>query len=151
MSAYLVEENHIEYLVDAILDPQNNMMGSTQHLAGTTDAQELGQILWDQNARSVNYRYKESESSPSFTYRGKCYEYDPLQILASIRCYAYQSCETPDFTESKAGKLVYRLQASIIGNITAGKEWGSPKPKEGCVSISSLIRKKTKKGYVICS
>jgi hypothetical protein len=141
MSAYLVTENHIEYLVDALTNPRNDMITSCNHYAGTTDPQELGQILWDENARSVNHRYKETESAPPFTYRRKCYNTDPLQVLASIRCYNYQTCETPDYDETKAGKLIHRLQSAIISRMIQGKEWGAPEPEANQIRLSCLAKR----------
>lgn len=140
MSAYLVEENHIEYLVNALTNPINGLGGSIHHIAETTNPRELGQILWDENARSVNYRYKENNPAPRFTYRGTYYEHDPLQILASIRCYSYQSCETHDYEETKAGKIINRLQSAVISRMTEGKEWGAPKPERRQIRLSSLVR-----------
>lgn len=141
MSAYLVTENHIEYLVDALTNPQNDMAGTLHHIAGTNDPQELGQILWDENCRSVNSRYEETDSAPPFTYRRKCYATDPLQVLASIRCYNYQTCKTPDFAETKAGKLVDHLQSRVISRMTAGKKWGAPEPEANQIRLSCLAKR----------
>ncbi|NBW14078.1 MAG: hypothetical protein EBR82_39385 [Caulobacteraceae bacterium] len=141
MSAYLVEENHIEYLVDALTNPQNQMAGTLRHIAETTDPQKIGQILWDENARSVNHRYNETESAPPFTYRRICYATDPLQVLASIRCYIYQTRETPDFEQSKAGRLINLLQSAVISRMTAGKKWGAPEPEANQIRLSCLVKR----------
>ena len=138
MSAWVVERNHIEYLVSEITNPQNETINYAEHLLGTRDPSKIGQELWNENYRSVNYRYGRKDEAPVFRYLGKCYEHDPLQVLKSISCLNYQSCEHPEWKDSKAHDLLRYLGRSITGNLSAGKEWGAPEPIGKAVRLSRL-------------
>ncbi len=52
MSAWIVSQNHIRLLVEA-LHKYEVINGATQGI--TTDT--LGQMLWPENVKSVNHRY----------------------------------------------------------------------------------------------
>ena len=139
MSAYVVEENHIEYLVSEMCKPRTGIKDYFEHDLGVTTPQEVGQLLWDENYRSVNYRYGENDSAPKFTYRRKCYDFDPLQVLKSISCYEYQTCEHPEWSASKVKKLLSRLESRMINILTDEKTWGAPEPLGKAVRLSMAV------------
>ncbi len=71
-------------------------------------AGRVGAMLWDQNMRSVNFRYAEAELEKPYLFaeiewvgapgRG----IDPLVVLKAISGYEYQACETPDWRWTEA-------------------------------------------------
>jgi hypothetical protein len=129
MSAYLADQNHIEYLASGIDIGRNNLRAyASKWIEEGEDIDALGQMLYDENQRSVNYRYKDSEESPAFASMGRRYNYDPLQMLNSIACYEYQSCEHPEWEQSKAKNYCNHLRSHIIHLMTGGKKWGAPEP-----------------------
>jgi len=140
MSAWVVERNHIEYLVGEIINPQNETINYAEYLLDTKDPSKIGQELWNENYRSVNYRYNQNDEAPAFRYLGKCYEHDPLQVLKSIACLEYQSCEHPQWKESKACELLRYLKGCITSKLSEGKEWGAPEPIKKAVRLSSFVK-----------
>ena len=115
MSCFMVEREHVEYMLKAAQALSRAQVawyhGGQWHYmpAGDSDrANEIGQMLWDENLRSVLYRYPDCASD---NVPGKCGEvYDnfymdgalgwhsfrPVQVLKAVACYEYQACECPD-------------------------------------------------------
>jgi hypothetical protein len=79
----------------------------------------LGQTLLDETVDSVRYRYHDDpEMIPEWSL--KPYEYeDPgirltcLEFLQALSCYAYQSCEHPDWEYSSAKDIVERTSFRV--------------------------------------
>jgi hypothetical protein len=94
MSAWIVSKKHIDLLVT--LAAQYELMD------GKTE-QQFGQILWDENYRSVNSRYDDNESPRQYEFTP--YPVETLSTIAQIkqaRCYIYQTCETDDYAQTVA-------------------------------------------------
>ncbi len=143
MSAYLVDENHINYLVGAALsrriggihgfyvyhDTENNEPVKLTE----ENAREIGQRLWTENYHSVSYRY-DPDTWPTPLFSGlKCVlEYDPVQVLKSIHCYEYQTCEHSEWELSFAHKFCVTLSKAAINSLTGfdDAEWGAPPSTE---------------------
>jgi len=92
----------------------------------------LGEVLWRENVRSVKARYRGSEDLPGpidqswregygkhvqapfpteLPTRGR------IRLLAALRCYDYQSCETSDYHETEAHAVVEALREAIISEL----------------------------------
>ena len=114
MSAFLVDEIHINLIVTAAIDlglvanlpPANDGVTITE-----ANAEAFGRMLWAENARSVAYRYPLDDNSELNAevagYRFK--RYPPLTPHAAakiIAAYNYQACETPDYDETPAAYAV---------------------------------------------
>ena len=115
MSAFVVDRNHIRYLLAAALAMAHrdfrwwydgNWKELTDH-----NASEIGQMLWDECRTSVAYRYGESQDLPgpineSFVYRhvriGGAWRPVIVEVFKAIDCYEYQSCEHPGWAASSA-------------------------------------------------
>lgn len=141
MSAFLVSENHIRFLVAAMrdhrvgeyvkmLNPYDAPGEQTDIYASHVTDTDLGQMLWDENAASVNYRYTEADSAPTFTMKRTMDTLANVQkagyIFKAIACYEYQSCEHPGWSDSIAKQLCDALR-SKAETITPGYEsapWG---------------------------
>lgn len=98
MSAWIVHENHINAMVWFAID--NDLIGNE-----TPD--KFGQMLWDENYKSVNARYNEKDKAPKFEY------HPPVKVPASpeayaaiFGCYDYQTCEHDGYKKSRAFKFV---------------------------------------------
>lgn len=82
---------------------------------------DVGQMLYDENFKSVGYRYDNDET---MTGQHETYEYDPVQPLTAeqvafaCRGYIYQSCEHPEFYKSNAYAYVMALIASMADAMT---------------------------------
>jgi hypothetical protein len=157
MSAYMVERNHIRYLLDAAMSPcvhghydhaHRWFHNGTWHELGFGDferAAQVGQMLWDENRKSTHARYPDTiedfSNAPgpceeSFLYdqhrAASHYEvYDLAQVLKSCDCFEYQACEHDGWKESEAHAFIMALR-SAAWHALPGYEnavWGAPKPR----------------------
>ena len=105
---------------------------------------EIGQMLWDENIASVEYRYSDSrhevlpgpanESGYVYFHEDTTvgYRWNPAQILKATDCYEYQSCEHPGWWSSSAKAFIDVLR-KLAWTRVAGYEdaqWGHPVAKE---------------------
>jgi len=145
MSAYLVPKSHITYLVEAgcrlpgLSDTLvwffnvNRETGESEwgELSGRdrAAANRVGQMLTDENQRSVNYRSEETDAPEAYAHECPVGEIDPVSVLAACNCYRYQACEHPGYDTSEAEAFVRALEAAA-GRVLikrAGCSWGAPK------------------------
>ena len=161
MSAYVVDLNHINYLINAALEVgegyqtfsfyHKDTSGILQHYELTTDsASEYGQMLLDENIRSVSHRYGNDDGIPEqlpgpidqtevYIYNWNHYDgYRPVQVFKAIRCLNYQSCEHNSWEDSQAFAFLDALTIATISRIQGydSAEWGSPEPNR---SIKRLL------------
>lgn len=119
MSAYVVDLNHIAYLVQAAKLPDSQA------------EQQAGQMLWNENVKSVRYRYPThqigAEVYPATTPRFS--RFDPVQVIKACECYAHQSCEPPEWEESDAYAFVEGLIRDVCACLPGYDKaiWGAPK------------------------
>jgi hypothetical protein len=129
MSAYMVDDAHIDALIDIAkqYDREYRGLGRSQlswhfgnpgrsrSLANQTETQ-IGQMLLAENARSVGYRYREVQDPAALTYiyRPTNRDYAPSQALMAIRGYEYQSCETPNWERSEAFAFCRALFRRVV-------------------------------------
>lgn len=148
MSAYIVSENHIIYLVAAALSRRINQGSHGKFTWWNKEPKEISHYdresaaafaseLWQENVKSVNHRYPKDQADLSlFTITPNklddmlsAWDFEPVQVLKAISCLAYQSCEHPEWETSNAHAFLEGLKnaaiASLIGYSDAA--WGSPK------------------------
>jgi hypothetical protein len=144
MSAWTVSKVHIDVLVRGLIE-NGGYEHRGAHVPVTVDnASEVGQMLWRENFRSVNYRYNERKSTPPYSYqtpeqfiitshhRGdtrylELQQYlNPGLLAKQLHCYNYQSCEHEVYSKSRARSVVlslgYAVSSSVEGYDAA--EWG---------------------------
>src|ERR1051326_2304968 len=131
MSAWIVSKEHIDTLVAGLWMPEHEGYPTYYHngepMRKHYDPSEVGQMLWDENYRSVNYRYDENKTAPRYTYT-EPQPVSAVQLIKSIDCYEYQSCETPDWPDSEAYTFCQALRSHAIGKLPGYDEahWGVP-------------------------
>jgi hypothetical protein len=115
MSAWIVSEKHIDYMVTAIIHAE----------LSEKSPDEIGRMLWRECLASVAYRYPgdgDGERPGPIGFRdADADEYTwaetPLltggALAKTLGCYDYQSCEHPGYDASEARALVAKLQASL--------------------------------------
>ena len=146
MSAYVVDLNHINYLINAALTTGDGYQrfsfyhNDQRHEVDSDTASALGQMLLDECIRSVSYRYADSaplpgpvDESPVYSYTWNHYDgFKPAQVFKSIRCLNYQSCEHPGWEESAAWAFLQSLTNATIGRVQGyeAAEWGAPDHNE---------------------
>jgi len=122
MSAFIVSEKHINTLVGYGSGGQNPVsvrlsdgdylnFNNSEHLA------RAAEILWRENHRSVNYRYDESNEPAPYAFKPGLYTRQPVDILKACDCYDYQACETPDYYETDAARIITALRKRATRNL----------------------------------
>jgi hypothetical protein len=126
MSAFIVSKQHIDAIVTTALAwrvPTPGNHGTRMHRFSSA-AQELGQMLWTENFRSVNFLYRDERPEkqlyqPNF-YSAKVL--DPVQALKAIACLEYQSCEHPDWEASEAHRFAEAFRCEAISRLPGYEE-----------------------------
>lgn len=114
MSAFIVTKTHIDAIVTTI---SSQTCYSVKELVKNYQANFdlIGQILWNENYKSVNYRYNENEPNPTYFFS---YKFVNLgQSLKAIDCLNYQSCEHPDYEKSEAKNILNTLGKVLLGKM----------------------------------
>lgn len=135
MSAFIVDNDEINYIISYFIDPTHAIdggawlkIGDHYEYLNASNSAEVAKILMDENIRSVNSRYR--ENTPS-TYE---FEYIPAarkrpvgNIIGALDCLEYQSCETDDYHQSNAWEIMQGLRKHLL-KMVAEKEgtytWG---------------------------
>ncbi len=115
MSAWIVYPDHISYLVAGALElaPDGFLVFGNDRLLTPDTKDAIGQLLMDENVRSVGYRYERDtfDELPGPIDKSGILDYhhidldlpfDPIVLLKQLDCYAYQSCECPDWLSTDA-------------------------------------------------
>jgi len=150
MSAYVVDRGHIRYLVTAMLSTRINRYppfswwwdGERRTLAAMNrdEASRIGQMLWDENIRSVQGRYPDCKGKPEsmpgpidevFIYAHSMNHHgspDPVQVLKACDCYEYQSCEHSEWESSQAKAIIDTLRRHAWQALPGYEDaaWGAP-------------------------
>ena len=138
MSAYMVDRKHIRFLVHAALSlryaPRFN-----GRVLNHNDATALGQMLWDENRKSINSRYPDcvgSDELPGEIGEDWRYEHipsmangsDPVAIIKACDCFDYQSCEHDGWGDSEAHRIIESIRGNAIHNLEGyeAAPWGAP-------------------------
>ena len=112
MSAWIVSNRHIDYLVTALIAAE---------LIPPSDATKIGRTLWRENLKSVAFRYPYDHSGTRpgptrFEDRDVDeYEWQETPVLTggalakTVGCYDYQTCEHPTYKTSIAYRFVQDL------------------------------------------
>lgn len=126
MSAFIVTHAHINALVT----------WANEHITGNPDycdPQRIGRILWDENRRSVAYRYKEPVSTPE-PFEWRPFDAKPLTlagVIKAVECLEYQSCETPDYDTREAARILRTIKGEAISRLPGYRnaEWCIAEPQ----------------------
>ena len=154
MSAYVVDREHIVYMVEAATSLAISRYGASwyhngeHHQLGRGDYEEMVRVanmLWRENVVSVQYRYDDCDpaSLPEIIdedytitlhdFRSSFMQgFDPVQVIKSCHCYIYQTCEHPWWKESEVYAFIKSLEGHAMRSLPGydDAEWGSPERKE---------------------
>ena len=136
MSAFVVGREHIRFLVSAARSPRivqyapfSYYWNGQRHQLPMNDreaAAKAGQLLWNENIRSVEGRYPDCVGKPEnmpgpvdevFIYahsRDWTGNLEPVQVLKACNCYEYQSCEHEGWKTSEARAFIEALRSEAI-------------------------------------
>jgi len=160
MSAYIVDKAHINALLRFADAPAYHSHSSFTwyhneewHELTHETEDAVGQMLLDENVKSVCYRYPD-DSITSLPGRTDAEYLMPFKAyptvnrptatdaLSMIGCYEYQSCEHPEWPESEAkafcDALTHRAIRRLPGYEDAIRDW-MPKHDGGTCSRSLIL------------
>ena len=117
----MVSEEHVTLLaVASFMSDWKKQEIKNDDIPGIVD---LAQRLWNENNKSVNYRYGERKRTPKINPKTKEYYknlfelYDYFSILKLSSSYDYQTCEHPGYIKSYAYKVIQKLDANVSYHI----------------------------------
>jgi len=157
MSAFVVGKEHINAMVTAGLRvnyrPLSWYHNTRSHQLTDETADAVGQMLLDENVRSVGYRY-EGDSITDLP--GKInaewlipFKYQPtidcptgIETIKITRCYEYQSCEHQEWEQSEAKAFCKALIASQYGRLPGYEEapWEWERPIQAIQGIRLVMK-----------
>ena len=128
MSAYVVSDAHINALVAWAVAKQVSYYWNGRRRDIQGDEQRIASVLYAENVRSVNARYRENETANGFRYVRKATDTkrEPVAIIKACHCYSYQACETDDWQQSEAFAVVESINDMAQRNLPGydAAEWG---------------------------
>ncbi len=156
MSAFVVGKDHINAMLLSAQHLKYGGRGLTwyhngeHHELNNDNANQVGQMLLDECIKSVCYRYDDSEITDlpgrtnaewlipfEFKYTHRMPK--PLEAISITKCYAYQTCEHPEWEASEAKSfcdaLIGEKISELPGYDDAPWEWEDPEYEN-----SNLIR-----------
>lgn len=120
MSAFIVSKKHIDAICEYVVLNKKNGYGIPD------DPNELGHVLWRENHRSVNSRYRERGKTPEYKFEKTDLRTSAADFMKLLHCLDYQSCEHKSYERSKARRyireLAYRAASEVEGYEDA--PWG---------------------------
>jgi hypothetical protein len=117
MSAFICSDDHISALVRfACVNNVTFWFGNPSRKLGAGDEQEIVDILYAENVKSVNYRYIHDEPEPTggCVYNPNARTLTPVEAIKLAQSLDYQSCEHPEWATSEAFGITRTLKAEAI-------------------------------------
>jgi hypothetical protein len=162
MSAYIVDKEHVQYLVESAM--QSASGGAFRWFHGDQwrelqkgdkeRAAEVANMLWCENIKSVSHRYphESSDTLPgpcdhsNFTVEASDFKgirwlhFVPVQVAKACDCYEYQSCEHREWETSEAKAFTDSLRESQWRRLNGydAADWGAPAVYENAKNVVCL-------------
>lgn len=132
MSAHMVSDKQIDVLVSYMIKEKIGYYINGWVYASRENAESIGQILIDENYRSVNARYAERTEGyfgkpDTYKFNSKCGPLpDAVTILKLANNSAYQSDNADKWEESLAYKILQAIKEYAIRKVPGYEEapWG---------------------------
>jgi len=133
MSAFVVSHDHIDAILTFVRYENRDLLerlGHYANLGAAADLTDIGRVLLMECERSVKSRYPDCDDDDlpgkigetSSTYYFKTFE--PLLsmpqgkkvawIVKACKCFDYQSCETDDYEQSVAHRIIRAIEARAM-------------------------------------
>lgn len=132
MSAFIVNNYHIDVLVNYAVFNRLYYCHNDKVVHCEKNPDVIGQVLLAENYRSVNHRYEENDTAPSYKFRVLSKSFSAIQIIKACNCLEYQSCEHDEWKDSEAYKIVNSIREHAIINLKEYEDaqWEIPEPDE---------------------
>ncbi len=164
MSAFVVEKELIDFLLSFMASSRDAQVfvrsrthwvrdwyAIADHATGEREIDRIGHILHAENVRSVNHRYRQDDRPDDYRFEehGAALALQgtalAAQLVKAVDCLDYQSCETNDWEQSDAWRILQDIRAriwkTVPGFVAAydAAKWGAPdKPAHKILSLSAL-------------
>lgn len=118
MSAYLVPDYHINALVSWAAGRHGSNAvsyywnGKRRDVRG--DEKRIASVLYAENVRSVNARYKAADPAHGFVFKHVVNVLNPIDVIKGCHGYSYQACEAEGYEESEAFAIIAGIERSAI-------------------------------------
>lgn len=118
MSAYLVPDYHINALVSWAAGRHGSNAvsyywnGKRRDVRG--DEKRIASVLYAENVRSVNARYREADPAHGFVFKRVANVLNPIDVIKGCHGYSYQACEAEGWEESEAFAIIAGIERSAI-------------------------------------
>jgi hypothetical protein len=131
MSATIVDHEHIHVLIWAAAKPiappnpqlrwiWDNPTRINQIEPDGSNRDEIGQMLLDENAASVNDLYNDTAAAGDYHYqRPQHTQWSTAELLNALHAYTYQACEHPGWQRSQAKAFCDELRDRLISTLPA--------------------------------
>ncbi len=124
MSAFVCSDYHVSIL--AVYGARKGQYGTIRAEGRDwADPREIFAVLMQQNIRSVQHRYPDHNGQADKF--GDCGRFDkvaierghsPVEVIKAAHCLEYQSCETDDYLETLAYKLLQQIKRRAEHNLS---------------------------------
>ena len=105
MSAYICSKQHIQTVASELV----KIFGG--------DVLEVANELYNENIKSVNYRYDGSQRLSKFKTVGKTKAVKDVELYKLVGCLQYQSCEHDGWKDSESLQMLDKLEKHLLANI----------------------------------
>lgn len=126
MSAYLVPDYHINALVSWAAGRHGSNAVSYywggKHREVRNDEKRIASVLYAENVRSVNARYKSADPAHGFVFKRVVNVLNPIDVIKGCHGYGYQACEAEGYEESEAFAIVAAIAQSAIRSLPGYEE-----------------------------
>lgn len=158
MSAYIITEKNAAYLGALANQLAIESHGSSIHIYWKDSkgnklefelkahdhkkCAEFATILWQENVKSVNFRYREATNVEDYKISVKLIDesviknfstrsmtiLERIQAQNAVHCFDYQACEHPEYEKSLANAFVLYVDSIIFSISPEAQEikWGFP-------------------------
>jgi hypothetical protein len=129
MSAFMCSDSHITALA-AYASKRENQLYMPSFIKDAS-LKDIGKILHDENLKSVNHRYEESEVYSFEACKwARNQAFSPVQIIKAAKSLAYQSGESPTYKSSDASAIIDAIITLAITQLPGYNkaEWEINKP-----------------------
>jgi hypothetical protein len=97
-------------------DATTNLLAQLAPLAAGDSRQSIAELLRAENTRSVNFRYRSEEAPEPIAFMAVG-SISPVGIVKLCHYFDYQACETDDYHETRAAKIIEAIRTVAVDGV----------------------------------
>ena len=126
MSAFIVDPEHVAALVRFYAGTRASQLEHDPERHDVSWEETCANRLYAENVRSVNHRYEDSTPDEPIVFTSRqistARRLTPVEAIKACHCLEYQSCEHPEWKESRACALLHRILRVAINELPGYEE-----------------------------